>query len=447
MIYRTKNLSRVSLLFAAIVLCSCAVFSTRSADPVYHGKTLSEWLLFEYLGQDLEGEAEPALRQIGTNAIPLLLDLVGTTEWNKGRLAAKFKTAAGKRLPLRGIKAEDFRSMGLYAFQELGTNAESAVPRLAKLLRNEETCMEAAAVLAGVGPKGFAVLTNAFQDRDLVEVVVLALGSYGGGDQKAITRLLITALKDPDPIIRGNAADRLAGKDAALAVPALIPVLDDSEYYPRARAAMALTSFGAAAQSAAPKLLMLYTNVMLGPDRLLARNLGSALLDALRSIDRQAAGQAEAFLLNNGPLGVAGYGWTTTRLPGGRELIAGGTFQTTFPTKTNHTFSRAELFDPATGTRTKTASMNVARYGHTATLLRNGKVLVAGGEYDGADGRVHHLTSAEVYDPAIGTWTMTGSMNSPHPNQKAVLQSDGKVRVSDEVYDPASGKWSKGSHK
>jgi N-acetylneuraminic acid mutarotase len=97
--------------------------------------------------------------------------------------------------------------------------------------------------------------------------------------------------------------------------------------------------------------------------------------------------------------------------------------------------------------------MNVAREFHMAVLLSNGKVLVMGGENLGADGRLHDLTSAEIYDPATGQWTETGSMNSPHPSERAALQPNGKVLVYEggfdgypilghELYDPATGTWS-----
>jgi hypothetical protein len=408
MIYSAKNMSRFSCLFLALVLCSCAAFPTHSADPTYDGKTLTEWLLMDRLDQPPGVSADEALRLMGTNAIPLLLDLVGTTAWNKGRVATKFDNAVAKlRLPpLHGMKAEDFRSMGKYGLGVLGTNAEPAVPRLTKLLRNEETCMAAAAVLAGVGPKGFAVLTNAFSDRNLVGAVILALGSYGGADQKAATRLLITALKDPNPFIRGNAADFLGRKDVALAVPALIPVLDDTEYYPKARAALALGDFGPSARSAAPRLLALYTNVIAGRDRELARTLGSAYWDALRRIDQEAAGKAEAFLVNSGPLNAARFGYTRTLLKNKKELIAGGYVHTEIPTITNRDLSSAQIYDPVTGIWTETGKMNSARAGHKATLLPNGKVLVEGGYGPDGVGQPPALSSKELYDPATGTWTL-----------------------------------------
>ncbi|HEX9539969.1 MAG TPA: kelch repeat-containing protein [Streptosporangiaceae bacterium] len=62
----------------------------------------------------------------------------------------------------------------------------------------------------------------------------------------------------------------------------------------------------------------------------------------------------------------------------------------------------------ASGTFTTTASMSTARTNDTATLLPNGEVLVAGGAFGGTP----TLTSAELYNPATGTWTPTGSMTT-----------------------------------
>jgi hypothetical protein len=89
--------------------------------------------------------------------------------------------------------------------------------------------------------------------------------------------------------------------------------------------------------------------------------------------------------------------------------------------------------------------MSIKREGHTATLLDSGKVLVAGG-YSPGD-----TASCELYDPATGTWTPTGSMVAERSGHKAVLQNDGTVLVaggkdpdliSTEVYDPTTATWS-----
>ncbi len=85
-------------------------------------------------------------------------------------------------------------------------------------------------------------------------------------------------------------------------------------------------------------------------------------------------------------------------LPNGKVLVAGGLATAAY-------LASAELYDPANGSWTTTGSLATARDYHTATLLPNGKVLVAGG-YNGSS----YLASAELYDPASGTWTATGSL-------------------------------------
>ena len=137
---------------------------------------------------------------------------------------------------------------------------------------------------------------------------------------------------------------------------------------------------------------------------------------------------------------------TATLLANGKVLVTGGTSNVNAVVA----LASAELYDPASGTWSPTGTMAAARYRHTATLLPNGKVLVTGGANSSAA-----LTSAELYDPVSGTWSTTGSMAAARVRQTATLLPNGKVLVaggqnlngsvtlaSAELYDPASGTWS-----
>ncbi len=138
---------------------------------------------------------------------------------------------------------------------------------------------------------------------------------------------------------------------------------------------------------------------------------------------------------------------TATLLPDGKVLVVGG-YGNTYSVYSGY-LATVEVYDPASGTWSRTGSMSVPRSGHTATPLPGGKVLVAGGYNDNGD-----LATAEVYDPALGTWSATGSMTSPRSSHTATRLADGKVLVAAgrkspgeivataEVYDPGSGTWS-----
>ena len=128
---------------------------------------------------------------------------------------------------------------------------------------------------------------------------------------------------------------------------------------------------------------------------------------------------------------------TATLLPNGKVLIAGGDSGAFQPP-----LASAELYDPSTGMFTPTGSMTTARtWGHTATLLANGKVLIAGGS-DRRD-TYEPLASAELYDPSTGMFTLTGSMPTAQRTDGATLLQDGRVFVAGEnyaaIYDPARG--------
>jgi N-acetylneuraminic acid mutarotase len=134
-------------------------------------------------------------------------------------------------------------------------------------------------------------------------------------------------------------------------------------------------------------------------------------------------------------------------LPDGKVLITGGV------TRGMSYLSTSEVYDPIVGKWTKTSPANQVRAGHTATLLLNGQVLVAGGHVTlDVFGNVRWLSSAELYNPSNKQWAETGNMTTTRMKHTATLLQNGKVLVvggydgtnnlsSAELYDPKSGKW------
>jgi galactose oxidase-like protein/Kelch motif protein len=142
--------------------------------------------------------------------------------------------------------------------------------------------------------------------------------------------------------------------------------------------------------------------------------------------------------LSTGSLAAARSNATATVLNNGKVLIAGGTAN-------NTSLSEAELFDPSTNTFTATGSLVHARNSHFAVLLANGNVLVGGG-FDGAN----FLSSAEIYNPSTGTFTATGNLVTARRLAAVGVLENGKVLIAGgegangflaaaELYNPVDG--------
>ncbi len=143
---------------------------------------------------------------------------------------------------------------------------------------------------------------------------------------------------------------------------------------------------------------------------------------------------------------VARASHTATPLPDGRVLVAGG-----FAGSSGEgaPYASTEIFDPAAGTFTSGPSMREARSGHTATVLRDGRVLIVGGW----TGRYRAAASAELYDPRTGRFAAAGDLAAPRADQSATLLADGRVLVAGgydpnlnalataELYDPATDRF------
>ena len=158
-----------------------------------------------------------------------------------------------------------------------------------------------------------------------------------------------------------------------------------------------------------------------------------------------------------GSLNTNRYGHTATLLENGKVLIVGGGG---FPCSGNSCYSTVngsvELYDPVAGTCSYTGDLNQRRSSHSATLLKDGRVLVAGGANWGYDiGQFSYQNSSELYDPATGKWRTTASFNAIQAYNSAVLLTNGKVLAvgpsnlnsghvvyNAELYDPDTGTWS-----
>ncbi|MER7772294.1 DUF6603 domain-containing protein [Kitasatospora sp. NPDC096140] len=187
---------------------------------------------------------------------------------------------------------------------------------------------------------------------------------------------------------------------------------------------------------------------------------GRVVVTGGRSADGGVLGTAEVFDPAPGTwtptanaLATARHGHAATALTDGRLLVTGGT------DGAGRALATVELLDPVTRTWSATGpSMTDARTGHRAVLLKTGKVLVVGGALPtgGPDAALAHC---ELHDPATGSWTPTGSLLTARKGHQATLLADGRVLVTGgdavagpdghdprslataEVYDPATGTW------
>src|ERR671933_426260 len=135
------------------------------------------------------------------------------------------------------------------------------------------------------------------------------------------------------------------------------------------------------------------------------------------------AGVAQAAWSGMDPLPSGRYNHTATVLQDGRVLVAGGA--------DSAPLASARLYDPATDAWSDAASMNVARQGQAAVLLHSGNVLVAGGCVPGAtDDATGDLASAELYHPADNSWSATGSLADARDAATATALPNGDVLVA-----------------
>ncbi|MEV4052827.1 kelch repeat-containing protein [Amycolatopsis sp. NPDC049688] len=147
---------------------------------------------------------------------------------------------------------------------------------------------------------------------------------------------------------------------------------------------------------------------------------------------------------------------SVTLLADGKVLVAGGTSvgSAQFPPPG---LAAAEVYDPAAGTWTSTGNLHTGRWGHSATVLADGSVLVAGGSAVRSSQSLTALRTAERWDPGSGHWTEVGPMTDARSGHTAVRLPNGTVLVAGgsvptgrntdaalafcELFDPGDGSW------
>src|SRR5207245_2479647 len=153
-----------------------------------------------------------------------------------------------------------------------------------------------------------------------------------------------------------------------------------------------------------------------------------------------------------GGMEVNRFGHTATLLNDGRVLFTGGTDDSGQSTAT------AEVYDPVTSRFHLVWSMTSPREGHVATLLKSGRVVVVGGSLNSSTSCI--LNRAELYDPTTDTFTATRSMLTGRTGAAATLLADGRVLLtggigptptadaidSTEIYDPAAQTFLSAAH-
>jgi len=158
---------------------------------------------------------------------------------------------------------------------------------------------------------------------------------------------------------------------------------------------------------------------------------------------------AGTFTSTTGAMQLGRVNHTATLLQDGTVLIVGGQVTPT-PPSTNPFTGTAEIYNPATGAfALLTSGLTYNRAGHSATLLADGTVLIAGGVGQTGSGPTGPQPIAEIYNPSTQTFTVVGALNFPRQNHTATLLANGKVLIaagiinavlvpSAEVYDPVA---------
>lgn len=222
-------------------VCFALLLRTKKSEPTFEGRTLSSWLDHHVAssaavppyGSEGWQHADRALRAIGTNSIPILLQMLEAN--NPPSMISKFANRRGwARFTIEACERR--REEAEYAFQLLGTNGASAVPELVRIYEKASSPsaqMYAAMSLRDIGRPARAALPSLiqrFNDADqYVRFYAVSAVERIGGEPSIVIPALTRALKDPFVSTRWNALGGLMqyGSRAESVVPEILKMVDD----------------------------------------------------------------------------------------------------------------------------------------------------------------------------------------------------------------------------
>lgn len=252
------------VLLAAVLVAWAIQISSVRTEPTHDGRPLSHWL------EDLRAEnpvvrtnGAVAIRKIGTNALPHLIQLIETPDSSLSPLKQKANDLLWRQswIQFRFRRPYERRSDGLRGLAALGPEAKAAIPNVAKLLDQESHSSFAAYVLHLIGSEAVPSLQTALTNKSEA-TRRHAAGALGLSRSESAVPDLLQMLKAPE-FLEKNAAVRALSRfpgQADLIVPAFMDCLDNSDSTFRSNAARALLEFGDNAWPAIPKLLRLVEN-------------------------------------------------------------------------------------------------------------------------------------------------------------------------------------------
>jgi len=242
------------VMLATVIAMVFSIKRLRDSGLKYDDKTLAEWLVELHPSNSDERQlrARSAIRSIGTNALPFLLDRIAYTERKPEKVLRSLLSRFGSRYESREFEV---RLQAIGGFEALGPIASPAIPELERLLF-EKSVPECASALGAIGSETIPILVKALTNSNAkIRAEAASSVSFLGADAEPLTPTLIQLTRDKDQAVRIGAILGLkVGRSSGSTVPRLIELLQDPDELIRKLSAEVLGEIGEKATSALPAL-------------------------------------------------------------------------------------------------------------------------------------------------------------------------------------------------